>query len=410
VSVEGRSRPRRPEAAGSRAAGGSRQRGRSRGLGRLRDAFLALPPETPQEAVQRALEAIHAAGGFEAALECLHRWELAAGYITQEKLEGIERLRFPDPDRGLTFLLQVNHARTRYSDAQDRARARRAAAPPVPPPGTLAAGPEAARPCLLCRDNIGRPGKESLRVYELDLDGRGRRFFFQLTPFPLYPFHFVPVLSEHTPQRISARSLEDMFALLELAPSYAILSNSDVEWAGASILSHLHFQMLRGVRLPVLGARAEPGLTRSFPGGRAEFLDYPLAAFRFSGAEARAIRRAAGGLLEHWKGLDPGRNTVNLNLVRTPGPAPAFELVVLLRNPDYRTPERLRRFKSEGVGVVEASGEAILPVPRGPEAPEMWREIRERGLNLVVDLIAGNSPVMPPDRAGEMLEKAAEAL
>jgi UDPglucose--hexose-1-phosphate uridylyltransferase len=388
-------RPAGEEAAGPPAAVGP---------GGLAEAFLALPPDTPQPAIQRRLEAIHAASGFEAALECLHRWELAAGYITQEKLDGIERLRFPDPDSGLTFLLQVNHARTRYSDAQERER--EAPSAPAPVPG-FAPGP---KPCLLCKDNIGRSGKESLRVYELDLDGRGRRFFFQLTPFPLYPFHFVPVLSEHTPQRISARSLEDMFALLELAPSYAILSNSDVEWAGASILSHLHFQMLRGVRLPVLGARAEPGLTRSFPGGRAEFLDYPLAAFRFSGAEARAIRRAAGGLLEHWKGLDPGRNTVNLNLVRTPGPAPAFELVVLLRNPDYRTPERLRRFKSEGVGVVEASGEAILPVPRGPEAPEMWREIRERGLNLVVDLIAGNSPVMPPDRAGEMLEKAAEAL
>jgi hypothetical protein len=273
-----------------------------------------------------------------------------------------------------------------------------AGSPPAPGPQT----------CLLCKDNIGRPGKESLRVYELDLDGRGRRFFFQLTPFPLYPYHFVPVLSEHTPQSISPRSLDDMFALLELAPSYAILSNSDVQWAGASILSHLHFQMLRGVRLPVLEARAAPLLDRRIPGGRAEFLDYPLAAFRFTGTDARALRQAAGALLQQWKSLDPGRNTVNLNLVRSPGgPESGFELVVLLRNPDYRTPERLRRFKSEGVGVVEASGEAILPVPRGPEAPERWRVIREQGLGLVKDLIAGNSPPMPSARARELLEQAA---
>jgi galactose-1-phosphate uridylyltransferase len=200
-----------------------------------------------------------------------------------------------------------------------------------------------------------------------------------------------------------------MFALLELAPSYAILSNSDVEWAGASILSHLHFQMLRGVRLPVLEARPAPGLSRPIAAGRVEFLDYPLAAFRFAGAEARTLRQAAGALLEKWKGLDPGRNTVNLNLVRSPANGGGFQLVVLLRNPDYRTPERLRRFKGEGVGVVEASGEAILPVPRGPEAPEMWREIRERGLSLVKELIAGNSPVMPPARARELLERAAAA-
>jgi hypothetical protein len=378
---------KRPAGAGPAGPGAAAE------LQGLAQAFLALPPDTPQPAIQRRLEAIHTAGGLEAALECLHLWELAAGYITQEKLEGIERLAFPDPGSGLTFLLQVNHARTRYSDAQERERR---AADPAP------------LPCLLCKDNIGRPGKESLRVYELDLDGRGRRFFFQLTPFPLYPYHFVPVLSEHAPQSISPRSLDDMFALLELAPSYAILSNSDVQWAGASILSHLHFQMLGGVRLPVLGARAAPLLDRRIPGGRAEFLDYPLAAFRFTGTDAPALRQAAGALLEKWKSLDPGRNTVNLNLVRSPGgPESGFELVVLLRNPDYRTPERLRPFKSEGVGVVEASGEAILPVPHGPEAPERWRVIREQGLGLVKDLIAGNSPPMPSARARELLESVA---
>jgi hypothetical protein len=107
-----------------------------------------------------------------------------------------------------------------------------------------------------------------------------------------------------------------------------------------------------------------------------------------------------------WKSLDPGRNTVNLNLVRTAGPRPGYQLVVLLRNPDYRTPERLRRFKSEGVGVVEASGEAILPSPRGPQAPEMWQEIRVRGLDLVKELIAGNSPARNPNVARDLLEHA----
>ncbi len=385
----------------------------AKAAGALRESFLALPPETPQPAIQRRLEEIHAAAGLEAALECLHLWELAAGYISREKLEDVERLEFPDPQTGLAFRLQVNHARTRYSDAQERER--RASEPgrsPAEPAATAfmpGSAPPASKPCLLCRDNIGRPGKEALRVYELDLDGRGRRFFFQLTPFPLYPFHFVPVLSEHTPQRISPQSLEDLFALLALAPGYAVLSNSDVEWAGASILSHLHFQMLRGLRLPVLEARPAAGLSRRLPGGRVEYLDYPLAAFRFAGTEERPLRQAAGALLEKWKSMDPGRNTVNLNLVRSPGADAGCELVLLLRNPDYRTPQPLRRFKSEGVGVVEASGEVILPVPRGPEAEQMWREIREGGLRLVKELIAGNSPPMPSALARELLEQAAAA-
>ena len=134
-----------------------------------------------------------------------------------------------------------------------------------------------------------------------------------------------------------------------------------------------------------------------------------MTCFRFAGPEAKPIQAGAGALLEKWKSLDPGRNTVNLNLVWSPGPSPAFQLVVLLRNPDYRTPEALRRFKSEGVGVVEASGEAILPVPRGPEAQEMWRVIREQGLGLVRELIAGNSPPADLALARELLEHAGAA-
>lgn len=345
----------------------------------LLEAFLALPPDTPQERIQSALEPIQAEHGLPAVMDCLHRWSLSAGYLTREKLEDIERLEFPDPETGVTFRVQVNFARTRYSEAQEREL--QAAAPPGP------------RPCLLCRDNIGRPGKEALRVYEFSLDGRARRFFLQLTPFPLYPYHFVPVLAQHSPQRLSPQSLRDMFDFLRLAPGYTVVSNSDVEWAGASILNHLHYQALRGLRLPVMDARPLPGLARRLPGVDVAGLDYPMAAFRFTGAEEEPVREAAAALLVHWKGLDPGRNTVNLNLIREPE---GFLLTLLLRNPDFRTPVSLRPFKSEGVGVIEASGEAILPVPKGPQAEAMWRTIRGDGLRLTKALIQGNSP--PRDR------------
>jgi galactose-1-phosphate uridylyltransferase len=359
-------------------------------------AFLALPPETPQEVIQQRLERIHAASDLPTVLDCLHRWELAAGYLTREKLEDIERLSFPDPETGVTFRIQVNYARTRYTEAQLREQKS------PPPPGP--------RPCLLCRDNVGKPGKEALRVYEFPLDGHSRRFFLQLTPFPLYPYHFVPVLAEHEPQALNARSVLDMFDFLRLAPGYTVVSNSDVEWAGASILNHLHYQALRGVRLPVMDARPVPELSRKLRGAAVEFLDYPLAAFRCTGPEEGPVREAGTSLLELWKSMDPGRNTVNLNLIRTAGPAPGFLLTVLLRNPDYRTPEPLRRFKGEGVGVIEASGEAILPVPGGPEAEAMWREIRGGGLALTKALIAGNSPPRDPGRMLALLAEAARRV
>lgn len=345
------------------------------GQGRkAREDFLALPPETPQPTVQRHLARIHALCGLEEALDCLHRWELACGYITREHLEQVERREFPDAQTGVTFRLQVNFARTRYTEAQERQR-------------SAAAGPG---PCLLCRENIGRPGKERLRVYELDVAGRG--FFLQLTPFPLYSHHFVPVLAEHVPQRLGDWTMRDMVDLLRQAPGYTVVSNSDVQWAGASILTHLHYQMLRAVRLPVMDAHPVPGLTRQGERVSVELLDYPMAALRLRAREGEALAEAAATLLARWQGWDPGRNTANLNLIREPGPPGELLATVLLRNPDYRTGEELRRFKTEGVGVVEASGEAILPEPRGPEAAALWREIREGGLPLVKRLIAENSP------------------
>jgi galactose-1-phosphate uridylyltransferase len=365
-------------------------------LDSLRGRFLALPPETPQALIQERLEEIHALSNLTEVMDCLHHWELAAGYITREKLEEVERLEFPDSDTGVTFRIQVNFARSKYSEAQEREQKE------APPPGP--------RSCLLCKGNIGRPGKEALRVFEFLLDGRERRFFLQLTPFPLYPYHFVPVLAEHSPQLINARSVQDMLDFLRLAPDYTVASNSDVEWAGASILTHLHYQALRGVRLPVMDARPVPRHSRRLPGLSIEFLHYPLPAFRFTSAEEEPLRAAVAALIALWKSLDPGRNTVNLSLVRTSGPPPGLLFTVLLRNPDYRTPIHLRRFKSEGVGVIEASGEAILPVPRGPEAEALWREIRGNGLALAKALISGNSPPQDPERIEELLDGTVRCL
>lgn len=354
------------------------------GQGRkAREDFLALPPDTPQPVIQRHLERIHALCGLEETLDCLHAWELACGYITREQLEQVERLEFPDPEAGVTFRLQVNFARTRYSDAQERN-------PVVPGP----------RPCLLCRENVGRPGKERLRVYELGV--AGRRFFLQLTPFPLYSHHFVPVLAEHQPQRLGDWTMRDMLDLLRQAPGYTVVSNSDVQWAGASILTHLHYQMLRAVRLPVMDARPEPGLTRAGAGVSVEVLDYPMAALRLRAREGEALAEAVAALLARWQRWDPGRNTANLNLIRERGTPGELLATVLLRNPDYRTGEELRRFKTEGVGVIEASGEAILPEPRGLEAASLWQEIREGGLRLVKRLIAENSPPRDLPRLAEL--------
>jgi UDPglucose--hexose-1-phosphate uridylyltransferase len=352
--------------------------------------FLVPSPDTPQEEIQKRLEAVHRSGGLPAALEGLFEFELAAGYITRETLEEVERLNFPDPDTGLTFRIQVNYGRSRYR----------------PPSGSVhgGSGPATERHCLLCRDNVGRPGRESLRVYEFPLGENGQRFFVQLTPFPLYPRHFVLITSEHRPQEIDQRTVPDMLAFLRQAPGYTVCSNSDVEWAGSSILEHSHFQVFDALNLPVMEAAADPRLVAMVSGCTVEGLRYPLSSFRLSAPEESPLGDIGSALIERWKAQDPGRNTVNLVLRRFPDTRRAYQLIVLLRNPDFRTPSRLRRFKSEGVGVIEASGEGILPVPEGEEAEALWRRIREEGLRIVTGIIRGNSPALPVARMRALVE------
>jgi len=372
--------------------------------------FGSLPPDTPQADIQRRLEAVHRRQGLPAAMEQLFEFELAAGYLTREKLEEVERLSWQDPETSLSFRIQVNFARSRYQPA----------APPLRT-GEQADrdSPGSARACLLCKSNIGRPGKESLRVYEFALGGRKRRFFVQLTPFPLFPYHFVLILNEHVPQSIDRRTLPDMLGFLDQAPGYTVCSNSDVEWAGSSILDHLHFQVFRGLHLPVMDARGLPPLTAEIGGCTVEGLRYPLSSFRLSSPSADALRDAGWRLIELWKTRDPGRNTVNLVLVRArsgeggagkAGAPSEYRLTVLLRNPDYRTPPELQRFKSEGVGVIEASGEAILPVPAGQDAEALWKSIRTEGLQVVKGIIRGNSPALDRDRMAGLLEELASSF
>ena len=299
----------------------------------------------------------------------------------------------------MRFRIQVNFARSRYR----------------PPAGGPAGdGPSARvqepRSCLLCKSNLGRPGKEALRIYEFPLGGGGPPFFLQLTPFPLFTHHFVLILSEHRPQCIDRRTVGDMIEFQNQAPGYTVCSNSDVQWAGSSILEHLHYQVFRDLHLPVMDARALPGCVARLEGCGIEALDYPMSAFRLSSREEGPVRELGSRLVELWKGRNPGRNTVNLVLFRAGqgdgGQASVgeYRLILLLRNPDYRTPPELRRFKSEGVGVIEASGEAILPVPEGEEAEELWRRIRTEGLTIVKGILHGNSPGLGTEAMAGLIE------
>ncbi|MFH1761389.1 MAG: DUF4922 domain-containing protein [bacterium] len=334
--------------------------------------FLCLPPDTPQKIIQERLVLIHKETDLETVMDCLFEWELKAGYITKQKLEDNVRLSFFDESLNINFRLQVNVARSNYS----------------PVPADRKNLPKLH--CLICKENLGRPGKENLRIYEYPIDRKKRMFFLQLTPFPLFSHHFVLIQSMPRPQLINHESISDLFYFLEDAPNYTLCANSDVEWAGSSILEHLHYQIFKGLETPVMEAGIKPGYDLTLKSCNINLLNYPIAVIKIRGREAQPVKTIGSAITEIWKSWDPGKNTVNLSLHRINS---LYHFYIFLRNPAFRTPERLRRIKSEGVGIIEASGEGIYPVPTGPDAEELWNEIRGNGLNVIKDIIDGNNPV-----------------
>lgn len=227
---------------------------------------------------------------------------------------------------------------------------------------------------------------------------RGRPFFLQLTPYPIFPYHFVVIAGEHVPMHVDRTSLEDMIAFGEAAPGYTVCSNSDVEWAGSSILEHHHLQVFKGLSLPAMRCRE----TKTFQhnGCTIAILDYPLALVRVRGRNRNRLLETADALLRAWKVRDPGRNTCNLIYARE---RDGFSFYLFFRNPDFRTPKHLEKIKSEGIGIVEAAGVGILPVPSGPEEEEIRREIRKNGRQIMHDILEGINPV-PPD-SQDFIEK-----
>jgi galactose-1-phosphate uridylyltransferase len=169
-----------------------------------------------------------------------------------------------------------------------------------------------------------------------------------------------------------------------------------VEWAGASILSHHHYQAIEGLKLPITEARFLPRSTiQPEKNTTIGLLDFPIAACLIQSSSKEALLHYGSGILTRWRSKNPTKNTCNLALHQTFNDGlPTYFLYVIFRNPDYRTPPALTHIKSEGVGIIEVCGEGIYPVPSNPNVAE---QIKLDGLRIIKEIIAGNSPMDPSD-------------
>ncbi|NCX93486.1 MAG: hypothetical protein EBX40_02275 [Gammaproteobacteria bacterium] len=342
-----------------------------------------------QADMQAYLATIYKKEGLNRALDLLFEWELAVGYITPGKLNDNKRYRYEDPVSHIVYRTQVNIARSNYS----------------PKPISGASIPKLH--CPICIENLNVPGKEDLRVFEFELSGKP--FFTQLTPFPLFPQHYVLIDRRPTPMIMDERSVIDMVNFESMAPGYTVLSNSDVEWAGASVLVHHHYQAMKHLKLPIMEAQYAEGLHQSkiWNSHEIEFglLDFPIAACVLKCRERSTFIKAAGKLIMAWRDLHP-QNTCNLAFLREND---RYQIYIIYRNPDHRTPEALTRIKSEGVGIVEVCGEGIYPVPKGEGAEALWNQIEKNGLAVIKGIIAGNNPV-PAEQYSKLFERLSKNL
>lgn len=316
----------------------------------------------PQGDVQSMLAAsVEAGGRIDFALDELAAWSESIGYFRHLSAAN-EYLQFADDRTGTPLRLQINYSRLAYK---------------------LPEGPKAVA-CPLCIENVGTPGKELLRVFELEL--AGTPFFAHLTPFPLHPGHFVLNGRAHEPMRIGERGLRETAEFLRRAPGWLAASNSDVAWAGASVLGHHHVQVFRRLSLPV---EIAPVVRRGVLGGCiAAFLDWHCPVARIAGP-AESVLALGSDLVSRWKSTAPGEATCNY-LMREGGDGLLLHL--FFRHPDYRTPESLRGIKAEGVGIIEVAGEIIVPpLPdRDRAANRAWFEAN--GLDVCRGIIGGNGP------------------
>ncbi len=335
----------------------------------LSEQFLAFDCVFTQDQMQAYLSSIYQQSGLNKALDKLYQWAFGVGYLTESKLNDNKRYRFADPETGVCFRTQINIARSSYT--------------PKPIKGKNI--PKLH--CPICYENVGIPGKEDLRVFGFDLSP-GRPFFVQLTPFPLFPKHFVLVDRQPRPMIMEKQSVQDLVDFIQLASGYTGCSNSDVEWAGASILVHHHYQVFDDLQLPIMEAQVIEAFSGRMGQASLGLLHYPIATCRLVSPDASEFIDLAGRIIAIWKQQDPGHNTCNLVIRKLV--TGCYEAHIIFRNPAYLTPPSLTKIKSEGVGIIEVAGEGIYPVP---DTQALWQEIERDGLAVIKGIIAGNNPV-----------------
>ena len=236
--------------------------------------------------------------------------------------------------------------------------------------------------CLLCKENEGfyghhgHPARQNIRLIPLNL--KGRRWYFQYSPYAYYNEHCIVLNENHVPMLISRETFENLFAFIEEFPHYFVGSNADLPIVGGSILSHDHYQGGRYI-FAMNNAPIEKTYALKDSSITAGRIKWPMSAIRLSSKNPEKLTDLAEKILNAWREYSDesvgilansdgeAHNTITPIARRN---AENFEIDLVLRN--NRTSDEhplgifhphaeVHHIKKENIGLIEVMGLAVLP-------------------------------------------------
>lgn len=261
--------------------------------------------------------------------------------------------------------------------------------------------------CVICPENEGYAGhgtyRQNLRGIPLLLGGED--YFWQFSPYAYFNHHGIAISYEHKPMRVDLNTAKKLFDFVDFIPAYFIGSNAGIPRVGGSILAHDHYQ--GGFHPMPLNNASTRLLLSSEKYQKTEIFipEWYNSLIRLKGKVREEIESLAGEIITTWENYDDYENEIiaftdeghNGFSVIARKEKDEYILDIILRNnrtsaeyPDgiFHAHPEYHHIKSEGIGLVEASGFFVLP-------PRLLRQ-----LGYVEAVLTGE--IENPDFAGDL--------
>ena len=237
--------------------------------------------------------------------------------------------------------------------------------------------------CLLCKENLGfaghssHPARENIRFIPITLDNTS--WFVQYSPYVYYNQHCIVIDSEHKNMTMGRAKFQKLLDFVDSFPCYFIGSNSELPIVGGSILNHEHFQGGKHI-LPIMKATNELEFScNKYNQCRLSYLNFFNSTIKIESSDKKQILELMDTIYEAWRTYDnkeidiishdeKGQHNTVTPIVRKVDNT--YIAYLVLRNncvsskyPDgiFHAHKEYHNIKSEGIGLIEASGLYILP-------------------------------------------------